>query len=97
MEADIPDSYIRVAEQSQDTTRHCFNIKSDCINIDAHGLINKAMPDEETFQYVSQLSPGIAKFEKDIMPQVYQTYVRMSTHTMMTCHMYTVHLVNLTV
>ena len=88
MEADIPDSYIRVAEQSQDTTRHCFNIKQDCLNIDAHGLISQAMPDEESFQYVSQLSPGIAKFEKDIMPQVYQTTKDVDTYNDDVSHVY---------
>ena len=88
MEADIPDSYIRVAEQSQDTTRHCFNIKQDCLNIDAHGLISQAMPDEESFQYVSQLSPGIAKFEKDIMPQVYQSTKDVDTYNDDTSHVY---------
>ena len=72
-EVSVPDSYIRVAEQTQDETRHCFNIKQDCIEIDARGNVSSALPDEETFQYVSQISPGVAKFEKDIMPGIYST------------------------
>ena len=72
-EVSVPDSYIRVAEQTQDTTNHCFNIKQDCIEIDARGNVSDAIPTEETFEYVSQLSPGVAKFEKDVMPGVYET------------------------
>ena len=70
-EINVPDSYIRVAEESQDTTSHCFNIKQDCISIDANAIVSKAMPDEEVFSVVSQINPGVAAFEKQVMPQVY--------------------------
>lgn len=84
----VPDSYIRVAENTTDTTRHCFNIKSDCINIDANAIVSKAMPDEEVFEYVSQLNPGVAKFEKEIMPIVYNTAKQVDTYNADNSHVY---------
>ena len=87
-EITVPDSYIRVAEESQDTTSHCFNIKQDCINIDANAIVSKAMPDEEVFSVVSQINPGVATFEKQVMPQVYQTAKQVDTYNEDNSHVY---------
>ena len=87
-EINVPDSYIRVAEESQDTTSHCFNIKQDCINIDANAIVSKAMPDEEVFSVVSQINPGVAAFEKQVMPQVYQTAKQVDTYNEDNSHVY---------
>ena len=87
-EITVPDSYIRVAEESQDTTSHCFNIKQDCINIDANAIVSKAMPDEEAFSIVSQINPGVATFEKQVMSQVYQTAKQVDTYNEDNSHVY---------
>ena len=87
-EITVPDSYIRIAEDSLDTTSHCFNIKQDCINIDASAMVSTAMPDEEAFSVVSQVSPGIAKFEKESMSQVYQTTKEVDVYNQDNSHVY---------
>ncbi|BCU95155.1 MAG: hypothetical protein CM15mV7_2710 [uncultured marine virus] len=87
-EINVPDSYIRIAEDSLDTTSHCFNIKQDCINIDASAMVSTAMPDEEAFSVVSQVSPGIAKFEKESMSQVYQTTKEVDVYNQDNSHVY---------
>jgi len=72
LNVDIPDSYIRIAEESkEERTKHCFNLPSACINIDAKGNIEAAMPGDEQFEEIVKYSEGASVFNKDVMPQVY--------------------------
>ena len=70
---EVPDSYIRAANDGvdDDVTKLCFNLPAQCIDINAKGSISDAIPDEGAFELVGSLSPGIAEFEKEIMPYAY--------------------------
>lgn len=87
-EITVPDSYIRIAEETQDVTSHCFNIKQDCINIDANAIVSKAMPNEEVFSVVSAINPGVATFEKQVMSQIYQTAKQVDVYNENNSHVY---------
>ena len=84
---DVPDSYIRAAELTEDTTNHCLPLNPGCIEIGPGiGLVSKALPKSEQFAIVSGFEPGVAQFEKDVMPfavtaaQQTDSYVENNSH-----------------
>ncbi len=86
---DVPDSYIRAAELSEDTTSYCMNLPAACIEIGPGvGLISNAMPDREQFSQVSSMSPGIAQFEKDVMPFAMQGAQQVDSYVENQSHLY---------
>ena len=62
---EVPDSYIRAAADGidDDVTKLCFNLPPECIEINARANLKAAMPDAQTFQYVSAYDSGVKEFQ----------------------------------
>ena len=89
LEVAIPDSYIRIAEESkEETTKHCFNLPTKCINIDAEANISAAMPGDDEFSIVTQANEGIAQFSKNAMPYAYGAVAQVDQFNSNISHVY---------
>ncbi len=89
LEVQIPDSYIRIAEESKtDTTKHCFNLPTKCINIDARGNIAAALPGDDEFSLVTQVNEGVAEFSKTVMPYAYSAVTQVDQFNSNISHVY---------
>ena len=86
---EVPDSYIRAAKDGidDDVTKLCFNLPDKCINIVASNNLKAAIPDNEQFEFVGN-DPGMAAFEKDVMPYVYNGVAQTDEYGVNNSHLY---------
>ena len=86
---EVPDSYIRAASDGIDdnVTKLCLNLPEACINIVAESGMKAAMPDNEQFKYVGN-DPGVANFEKTVMPYAYQAVDQADSFGVNMSHLY---------
>ena len=86
---DVPDSYIRAAELVDDTTSYCMNLPAGCIEIGPGvGQVASSLPGREQFEVVSSLNPGIAQFEKEVLPFAQQAAQQTDQYVENQSHLY---------
>ncbi len=86
---EVPDSYIRAANDGidDDVTKLCFNLPEKCINIVASNNLKAAIPDNEQFEFLGN-DAGMASFEKNVMPYVYQGVAQADEYGVNNSHLY---------